>query len=506
MTDYNSFVNFLNKQSQDKTDCTLLQIESILGRSLSPSAYKYPAWWSNSPTHPLMKEVLEAGWRSSNINLKEKIVSFYKGVSKKIKTKKTDKKIETFEISKETKAIKSNNQNKICVITACGNKKESTSLPAWKIYKSTRIKAVHKRKKDEDMYILSAEHGLLPSEKIIKPYNRLMDEKRAQELIPKIESIIKKYDKIIYFKAGARKLYEDCLNTACKKTGVEMESFGFGFMGGINELENRINAAKGNKIKKKIIKEKRENHPQMNNCEWLHNLLEDLPLVRYPFDIEKLPDNGVYFFYEKGELNGHNSKNKPRIIRVGTHREGNFKSRMKDHFIFNDSKMDFNQNQSPPHDRSIFRTNLGRAILNKRNSEYLKIWNTDFTTKKNREELSHLRNIEFEKEIETEVTKLLHEDFSFKFLIAEGEEGRIGSKGIESKLIGTLSHCEKCTSSKNWLGNHSPVSKIQNSGLWLYQHLSDDPISESNKTELLELVKITKKWINLQLKQNQKRV
>ena len=494
MPNYSKFEEFLKTQN-DSINLKFSEIENIIGK-ITPSAYEHKAWWSNSPSHPLMKVVLKNGWRSSNINLEEKTISFYKGTSKKIETKK----IEVVVTPKENNINKSNSNNKICVITACGNKKESIALPAWKIYKSSRIKAVHKRKNDEDMYILSAEHGLLPSEKIIEPYNRLIDEKRVQELIPKIEPIIKKYDKVIYFKAGARKLYEDCLNTVCEKTGVEIESFGFGFMGGINELENRIIEAKGGKIRKKIVKEKREEIIRMNNCEWLHNLLEDLPLLRYPFDIEKLPDNGVYFFYEKGELHGHNSKDKPRIVRVGTHREGNFKSRMKDHFIFNDSKMNFNQNQSPPHDRSIFRTNLGRAILNKSNSKYLKIWNTDFTTKKNREELSHLRNIKFEKEIETKVTKLLHENFSFKFLIVEGEEGRIGSKGIESKLIGTLSHCEKCTSSKRWLGNHSPVSKIQNSGLWLYQHLADEPISESDKKELLKLVKITKNWINLQLK------
>lgn len=478
-------MNFLEKQSQNKIECTFAQIEEILGKMLSKSAYKFPAWWSNSPTHPLMKEVLEIGWKSSNVNLKEKTISFYKSTSKKIKSEKKNKKIEHVTIPNQNKIIKSGNQKKICVITACGNKKESIPMPAWKIYKSSRIKAVHKRKKDEDMYILSAEHGLLPSEKIIKPYNRLMDEKRVKELVPKIETIIKKYDKIIYFKAGARKLYEDCLNVACKKTGVEIESFGFGFMGGINELENRIDSSKGrksNKITKKItIKENNENNLKTDSCEWLHNLLEELPLVRYPFDIEKLPENGVYFFYEKGEKNGHNSKNKPRIVRVGTHREGNFKARMKDHFIFNNAKMNFNQNQSPPHDRSIFRTNLGRAILNKRNKEYLKIWNTDYTTKKNRKELSHLRNIEFEKEIETEITKILHENFSFKFLIAEGEEERIGSKGIESKLIGTLSHCEKCTPSKNWLGNNSPVSKIKSSGLWLYQHYQINPLQNQIK-------------------------
>ena len=66
--------------------------------------------------------------------------------------------------------------------------------------------------------------------------------------MPKIESTIKGYEKIIYFKAGARKLYEDCLNTACKNMGVQMESFGFGFMGGINELENRINNSKEKEI------------------------------------------------------------------------------------------------------------------------------------------------------------------------------------------------------------------------------------------------------------------
>ena len=33
------------------------------------------------------------------------------------------------------------------------------------------------------MYILSAEHGLLPSEKIIQLYNRIKDEQRSKELI-----------------------------------------------------------------------------------------------------------------------------------------------------------------------------------------------------------------------------------------------------------------------------------------------------------------------------------
>ena len=233
-------------------------------------------------------------------------------------------------------------------------------------------------------------------------------------------------------------------------------------------------------------------------CEWLHNLLDDLPLMQYPFDIEELPDNGVYFFYEDGEFFGHGSKDKPRIVRIGTHREGNFKSRMRDHFLFNKLKMNFDKTQSPPHDRSIFRTNLGRAILNKEKNDYLKIWNLDFTTKKNRTELSHLRNIPLEKKIETQVTNLLQNNFSFKYLIVKGQEKRMGSKGIESRLIGTLSECEECLPSDNWLGHHSPVSKIKNSGLWLYQHLSDPSISDSDKNDLLEFHKHTKEWFDSQ--------
>tara|TARA_B100001123_G_C15228257_1_gene994070 strand:- start:689 stop:1432 length:744 start_codon:yes stop_codon:yes gene_type:complete len=242
MPNYDLFQNYLKNCPTDKIDCSIFQIEQILVGQLPISAYKYPAWWSNSPTHPLMKKILQIGWESRNINLKTKTISFYKNSNIK-KLKKVFSKNESNTISKN----KTNNHlrtGKICVITACGNKKENVSLPAWKIYKSSRIKAVYKRRSDEDMYILSAEHGLLSAEKVIKPYNRLLDEDRTKILLPKIESIIKEYEKIIYFKAGARKLYEDCLSVACKNMGVEMESFGFGFMGGINELENRINKSK----------------------------------------------------------------------------------------------------------------------------------------------------------------------------------------------------------------------------------------------------------------------
>ncbi|MBM3905041.1 MAG: hypothetical protein FJ357_07925 [Thaumarchaeota archaeon] len=132
---------------------------------------------------------------------------------------------------------------KISIVTACGNKKEQTAMPAWQLYKSPRIKAVHKRKGSHDMYILSAEHGMIPSEKVISPYNRMLDEKRLSELLPQVKNTIKNYDAIVYFKAGARKLYEECLRRACIECGVNMISFGFGFMGGINEMDKKVREA-----------------------------------------------------------------------------------------------------------------------------------------------------------------------------------------------------------------------------------------------------------------------
>ena len=124
-------------------------------------------------------------------------------------------------------------------------------------------------------------------------------------------------------------------------------------------------------------------------CKWLHEELRQLPLIRYPFSLEKLPKNGIYFFYEEGEFWGHGG-NKSRIVRVGTHKNGNFRSRIAEHFLLKESKMNFDFMKPAPKDRSIFRKNIGRALLNMEGSSYLKIWNIDFTVKRNREKYAHL--------------------------------------------------------------------------------------------------------------------
>ena len=225
-------------------------------------------------------------------------------------------------------------------------------------------------------------------------------------------------------------------------------------------------------------------------CWWLNNQLEQLSTVEYPFDLGRLPENGIYFFYEKGEVWGH-GENRPRIVRIGTHREGNFQSRIAEHFLPNEAKMKFDVTRPPPHDRSIFRKHIGRALLNRDHDPYLAVWNIDLMTKEALNTHAHLRDIDKERRIETEVTRILRQQFSFGFIALEGQAERIGSEGLEARLIGTVARCDACKASNAWLGYHSPIEKVRQSGLWLVQHLKADPLTENDRARVLASIAAT---------------
>jgi len=84
--------------------------------------------------------------------------------------------------------------------------------------------------------------------------------------------------------------------------------------------------------------------------------------------------------------------------------------------------------KSTPHERSIFRKNIGRALLNKEKDDYLNIWEIDFTTRTNREKYGYLRDIQKEKKIELEITRILRENFSFRFIMVNSQIKRMGSE------------------------------------------------------------------------------
>ncbi len=221
-------------------------------------------------------------------------------------------------------------------------------------------------------------------------------------------------------------------------------------------------------------------------CKRLHDLVHELPENRWPFDSEQLPRNGIYFFCEAGEIWGHGG-DRPRIVRVGTHHEGNFRSRMADHYV-DERKMGFNRHQPAPKDRSIFRKNIGRALLHRDRDSYEALWNIDFTTRASRETNGFRRDVEKERQIEGEVTRILREKLSVRWIELVGQERRMGPHGLEAALIGTLARCGECHPSSNWLGRFSPKPRIAQSGLWLEQHLHAPELTEDSIAEVAALI------------------
>ena len=215
-------------------------------------------------------------------------------------------------------------------------------------------------------------------------------------------------------------------------------------------------------------------------CRTIHQLFNGLPVFNFPFDKSLLPANGIYILFEKGEL-AHSAK---RIVRAGTHTGKNqLPSRLCQHFL------------TANKDRSIFRKNIGRALLNKRQDSFLAKWEIDLTSRLAKEKHLDLVNSRRQKQIEQAVTKHIQDHFSFVVIPVENKTQRLA---LESKIISTISLCDECQPSAKWLGRFSPKEKIRANGLWLVNELNKKPLTS---TEIKELISTTQ-WVEPLKKQS----
>lgn len=227
-------------------------------------------------------------------------------------------------------------------------------------------------------------------------------------------------------------------------------------------------------------------------CRWLHEQLAQLPMITFPFDLEELPENGIYFFYEEGEVWGHGG-DQPRIVRIGSHSgQGNLRSRISETYLLDERKLDFGRDDARPADRSIFRKNLGRALLNRDGGDYLATWEIDFIPTGNRESFRHWRDIDKEKRLEEAISRLLRERFSFRAIAVDAPTER---RELEKRFVGTLARCGLCTPSGHWLGRSSPKRKIRERNLWQVQHLGATGISSEHKQRIMDAIGVTRGWI-----------
>lgn len=205
-------------------------------------------------------------------------------------------------------------------------------------------------------------------------------------------------------------------------------------------------------------------------CSVLHKWFNDLEKRSFPFNEKDIPLNGIYILFEKGEF-AHGTK---RIVRIGTH-TGNdqLRSRLKQHFI--------GENK----DRSIFRKNIGRCLLNLKKDPFLKKWELDLTSRS--EKNKHIASVDFaeQKKIESDVSDYIRKNFSFVVFEIADKNKRLE---LESKIISTVSLCDECGPSKNWLGLFSPKQKIRESGLWLVNELYKESLSATDMKKIKNLL------------------
>ncbi len=138
---------------------------------------------------------------------------------------------------------------------------------------------------------------------------------------------------------------------------------------------------------------------------------------------------------------------------------------------------------------SVFRKNIGRALLNRDKDPFLEQWEIDLTSRKAKEK--HLALPDFEKqkekqkEIETRVSQYIQANFSFVVIEVKEKEKRLE---LESKIISTISLCDECRPSSDWLGLFSSREKISKSGLWLVNELYKEPLSDEDMQLIKNLV------------------
>ena len=197
-------------------------------------------------------------------------------------------------------------------------------------------------------------------------------------------------------------------------------------------------------------------------CHRLHHLFAECPKSGFPFDRRAIPRNGIYVLFETGEL----AHGVDRIVRVGTHTGNNqLPSRLEQHFV--------KENK----DRSIFRKNIGRAILNRDKDPFLEQWEIDLTTDEAKRKYAGVISPQILQETERRVTEYMQRNLRFGVFRVDDKAQRLG---WESKIISTVSLCTECRPSATWLGLDSPKVKIRESGLWLVNELYKEPLSVSD--------------------------
>jgi len=341
------------------------------------------------------------------------------------------------------------------VLISCTSKKKSYRCMAKELYYASELfRASYSwaKRKGCEVYILSAKYGLLEETDIIEPYNETLLDKTPKEIAEWRNTVM-----------ATLKEKFDVANTkfvilAGKKYCEPITPY-------LVHYELPLN---GMRIGERISYLNCYTDENNDLCYSLHRQFNDMKRYDYSM-IDEIPfANGIYIMFEKGEA----YKGFDRIVRVGTHTSDNrLKRRLKDHYL--------KENK----DGSIFRKNIGKAILNKNNHPYLQVWSLD--TNKTADKYDE----EFQEKIEKQVSAYLKDNITFTCFQVDTKEDRLR---LEEGIIALLNSTPNFEASTNWLGRFSPIDDISQSGLWLREGLNGKPITVSEYEKIVALSGETK--------------
>ena len=345
---------------------------------------------------------------------------------------------------------------KTIVLLSCCKTKLSYAAPAEHLYQSAGFKkGLHYAKslQPDAIYILSAMHHIVPLDKILNPYDVCLNCKSIVEKKAWAEICLKELNAVCdlavdkFIILAGKEYYSELIKGL---SHVELPLEGLPMGKRLQWYDEHASCFSS----EKIISGKRKTSKAEILCDNIHDFANSFPRFLYPFDINAIPQNGIYIFFEKGET----YKGKDRIVRIGTHTgQDNLPQRLKEHLCTENK------------DRSIFRKNIGRAILNREKDPFINVWNLDLTAHVNRDKYRGIIDFQKLSEVEKRVTSYMRENLSFIVFPIEKKEERLQ---YERFLIEGVSGTEKFQPSANWLGNWSPEEKIRESGLWLKQGLA----------------------------------
>ncbi len=192
--------------------------------------------------------------------------------------------------------------------------------------------------------------------------------------------------------------------------------------------------------------------PPGEACQQIHELIDLLPPYRDPGQVPFT--NGLYFFYQNGEISEHAPGG--RIVRVGNHprTQNRLRARLENHY-------------SGSKNGSVFRKLLRGALLRRADADHPCLRpgpGKGHWEKQDEQPCPECLPME------REVTRLLRGEFWFRCVEIRDLPLR---NRLEGELIATLSLCRACTPSEQWLGRYAYNENVRRSGLWNSNYVFD---------------------------------